>query len=144
MLGTGEALATRCYNTCFTLNGQDGSQMLPDGQRLCCLGDEPFSESCRSYAEGADWLMSEAFCLYEDRDRFQPYEKHHSTVLAAARTAEDLAVRNLILYHTEDRTLDTRRERYTKEAQAAFSGQVIVPDDLDVIVLKKYSETERK
>ena len=61
MLGTGNALATRCYNTCFTLNGQDGSQMLPDGQRLCCLGDEPFNESCRSYAEGADWLMSEAF-----------------------------------------------------------------------------------
>ena len=32
---------------------------------------------CRSYAEGADWLMSEAFCLYADRDRYHPYEKSH-------------------------------------------------------------------
>ena len=118
--------------------------MLPDGQRLCCLGDEPFSESCRPYTEGVDWLMSEAFCLYEDRDRFQPYEKHHSTALDAARTAENLGVRNLILYHTEDRTLATRRERYTKEARSAFSGQVFVPDDLDRIELRKNPETECK
>lgn len=90
---------------------------------------------CRQYAEGADWLMSEAFCLYEDRDRFLPYEKSHSTVLDAARLAESLNVRNLILYHTEDRTLNTRRQRYTAEAKTAFSGQVIVPDDLERIIL---------
>ena len=63
---------------------------------------------CRQYAEGADWLMSEAFCLYEDREQFQPYEKHHSTVLDAARLAEKLGTKNLILYHAEDRTLETR------------------------------------
>ena len=80
-------------------------------------------------------MMSEAFCLYEDRDRFQPYEKHHSTVLDAARLAEELRVKNLILYHTEDRTLDTRRERYTKEAKTVFKGQVFVPDDLERISL---------
>lgn len=56
--------------------------------------------------------MSEAFCLYEDRERFQPYQKHHSTVLDAARLAERLGVKNLILYHTEDRTLDTRKSKY--------------------------------
>ncbi|MCR5433798.1 MAG: MBL fold metallo-hydrolase, partial [Bacteroidaceae bacterium] len=82
-----------------------------------------------------DWLMSEAFCLYEDRDRFQPYEKHHSTVLDAARLAEELGVKNLILYHTEDRTLITRRQRYTAEAKTAFSGRVFVPDDLEKIML---------
>jgi ribonuclease Z len=79
--------------------------------------------------------MSEAFCLYEDRERFQPYEKHHSTVLDAARLAEELRVRNLIIYHTEDRTLDTRRERYTAEARTSFSGGIWVPDDLERIVL---------
>ena len=79
--------------------------------------------------------MSEAFCLYEDRDRFQPYEKHHSTVLDAARLAEELRVKNLILYHTEDRTLDTRRERYTMETKTVFKGQVFVPDDLERISL---------
>ena len=95
---------------------------MPDGKRLCCLGDEPYNPLCRSYAENADILMSEAFCLYADRERFQPYEKHHSTVLDAARTAENLHARTLILYHTEDRTLATRRTRYTAEAQSVFSA----------------------
>jgi ribonuclease Z len=126
----------QCFDIHSTKDRQFGfTAQLSDGQRLCCLGDEPFSPECRHYAEGADWLMSEAFCLYEDRDRFLPYEKHHSTVLDAARLAEDLGVKNLILYHTEDQTLDTRRERYTMEAKTAFSGQVFVPDDLEIITL---------
>ena len=100
-----------------------------------CLGDEPYSPLCREYVEGADWLLSEAFCLYEDRERFQPYEKNHSTVLDAARLAEELKVKNLILYHTEDKTLESRRERYTAEAESVFHGRVFVPDDLEWIEL---------
>ena len=79
--------------------------------------------------------MSEAFCMYEDRKRFKPYEKHHSTVLDASRLAEDLGVRNLILYHTEDRTLDSRKEKYTTEAMTVFKGCIYVPNDLEIIVL---------
>lgn len=30
MLGTGSALATRCYNTCFTLRCLDGSALMVD------------------------------------------------------------------------------------------------------------------
>lgn len=127
----------RCFDIHSTKERQYGfTALLPDGQRLCCLGDEPYSTQCRQYAEGADWLMSEAFCLNGDRERFLPYEKHHSTVLDAARLAEELGVRNLILYHTEDQTLDTRRQRYTTEAKTAFSGRVFVPDDLEKILLK--------
>lgn len=111
---------------------------LPDGQRLCCLGDEPYNPLCEQYAEDADWLLSEAFCLYEDREQFQPYEKHHSTALDAARLAEQLHVRNLILYHTEDRTLETRKERYSAETKLEFTGQVWVPDDLEKIPLDCY------
>ena len=80
--------------------------------------------------------MSEAFCLYADRDRFNPYEKHHSTALDAAQLAERLGVKNLILYHTEDKTLSTRRERYTAEASSVFSGRVFVPDDLERIEIE--------
>ena len=125
-----------CFDIHSTKECQFGFEaQLSDGRRLCCLGDEPFSTQCRQYAEGTDWLMSEAFCLYEDRNRFLPYEKHHSTVLDAARLAEELQVKNLILYHTEDRTLDTRRQRYTAEAKTAFSGRIFVPDDLEEIML---------
>ena len=126
----------QCFDIHSTKERQFGfTAQLSGGRRLCCLGDEPFSPQCRQYAGCANWLMSEAFCLYEDRDRFLPYEKHHSTVLDAARLAEELRVKNLILYHTEDRTLDTRRERYTMEAKTAFSGHVFVPDDLERISL---------
>ena len=106
------------------------AMVLPDGIRLTCLGDEPYSEENERYARGVDWLMSEAFCVFEDRERFKPYEKHHSTALDAARLAQQLGVRNLILYHTEDKTLDNRRQRYTAEAKSVFGGQVIVPADL--------------
>jgi ribonuclease Z len=130
------AINLKCFDIHSAKERQYGfAAQLSDGQRLCCLGDEPYNPMCRQYAEGTDWLMSEAFCLYEDRDRFLPYEKSHSTVLDAARLAESLNVRNLILYHTEDRTLNTRRQRYTAEAKTAFSGQVIVPDDLERIIL---------
>ena len=108
---------------------------MPDGKRVCCLGDEPYNPQNRQYAERADWLMSEAFCLYEDRDRFRPYEKNHSTALDAAELAEDLQVGNLLLYHTEDLTLDTRKERYTAEAKTRFRSQVWVPEDLERIDL---------
>lgn len=129
-------LPLQCFDIHSTKERQFGfTTTLPDGQRLTCLGDEPFSELCLTYAEGADWLMSEAFCLYADRDRFNPYEKHHSTALDAARLAERLHVKNLILYHSEDKTLSTRQERYTAEALSAFSGQVFVPEDLDRIEL---------
>ena len=129
-------LRLQCFDIHSTKERQFGfTALLPDGQQLCCLGDEPFRPQCRQYAEGADWLMSEAFCLYEDCELFKPYEKNHSTVLDAARLAEELGVKNLILYHTEDRTLDTRRERYTKEAEKAFRGQIFVPDDLERITL---------
>lgn len=107
----------------------------PDGKVLVCLGDEPYNAACRRYVEGADWLLSEAFCLYSDRDIFSPYEKHHSTALDAGRLAEELQVRNLVLYHTEDKNLATRKEKYTAEAASVFSGRVFVPDDLERIDL---------
>lgn len=83
--------------------------ILPDGQSLVCLGDEPYNSSNRQYVENADWLLSEAFCLYADRDTFKPYEKSHSTVLDAGKTAEELYIKNLVLYHTEDSDLANRK-----------------------------------
>lgn len=130
------ALHLQCFDIHSAKECQFGfTAMLPDGQRLCCLGDEPYNPQCEKYALGADWLMCEAFCLYEDRERFQPYEKNHSTARDAASQAEMLHVSNLILYHTEDRTLATRKERYSAEARTAYSGRVWVPDDLERITL---------
>ena len=102
---------------------------------LACLGDEPYNEQNRLLVEHADWMMCEAFCLYADRDTFKPYEKCHSTALDAGKLAAELDIKNLILYHTEEKTLATRCETYTKEAAENFKGSIIVPDDLEVIIL---------
>ena len=102
---------------------------------LACLGDEPYNEQNRRYIVGADWMMCEAFCLYADRDTFKPYEKCHSTALDAGKLAEKLGVKNLILYHTEEKTLANRKENYTREAAENFKGRIFVPDDLEVIEL---------
>ena len=102
---------------------------------LACLGDEPYNEQNRRYIVGADWMMCEAFCLYADRDTFKPYEKCHSTALDAGKLAEKLGVKNLILYHTEEKTLADRKENYIREAAENFKGRIFVPDDLEVIEL---------
>ena len=44
-------------------------------------------------------------------------------------------VKNLILYHTEEKTLANRKENYTREAAENFKGRIFVPDDLEVIEL---------
>lgn len=126
----------QCFDIHSTKEKQYGFRAtLPSGLVVACLGDEPYNELNRPMVEGADWLMSEAFCLYEDRERFKPYEKCHSTALDAGRVAAELQVRGLILYHTEDKTLATRRLTYTREAARNFKGLIIVPDDLDTIQL---------
>lgn len=102
---------------------------------LVCPGDEPLNDAVREIARDCGLLMSEAFCLYEDREIFKPYEKHHSTALDAGRLARELGAKSLLLYHTEDSTLATRKERYTAEARREFDGPVYVPDDMETVVL---------
>lgn len=105
------------------------------GKRFTFLGDEPYREVERKYVEHAEWVLHEAFCRYEDREIFQPYEKHHATVKDACQIAEELNVKNLLLYHTEDKNLDTRKEWYTAEGELYYKGNLWIPDDLEMIPL---------
>ena len=66
---------------------------------------------------------------------FKPYEKHHSTVADAAQLATQLGVSHLVLWHTEDRHIKERKALYTAEARAYYTGDLYVPDDLEVIAL---------
>ena len=100
---------------------------------MVCLGDEPCHETSERYAENADWLLSEAFCLKSEQALFHPYEKKHSTAYDAGHIAQKLGVKNLLLYHTEDSDLENRAKKYTKEAMQSFRGNIFVPDDLETI-----------
>ena len=110
--------------------------MLRNGQKLTCLGDEPFNPLCKKYVLDTDWLLSEAFCLYSERDIFDPYEKHHSTVREACELAEVMKIANLVLWHTEEKNLQNRKKRYKAEGKQYFKGKIYVPEDLDIIKLK--------
>ena len=105
-----------------------------DGKKLVCCGDEPYNESIKEYVQDAEWLMHEAFCLDSEADIFNPYEKKHSTVKDACKTAQKLNVQNLILYHTEDKNILNRKELYKNEGRQYFDGNIYIPDDLETII----------
>lgn len=106
-----------------------------EGKKLTCCGDEPFNECERDYAKDSTWLLHEAFCLFSEADKFKPYEKHHSTVKDACELASSLNAQNLILYHTEDKSIKSRKELYMEEGMKYFQGKLYVPYDLEVIDL---------
>lgn len=108
---------------------------LGNGKRLTCCGDEPYHSCEEKYVRGSTWLLHEAFCLHSQAELFHPYEKHHSTVADACRLAEELDVENLVLYHTEDKNILRRKELYTQEGKAYFSGALYVPEDLESMEL---------
>ena len=111
------------------------SMDLGTGEKLTCCGAEPYRPCEKKYAENSAWLLHEAFCLYTQAELFSPYEKHHSTVKDACETAEQLGVRNLILYHAEDSCLPERKKLYQEEGSRYFHGNLYVPDDLETFLL---------
>lgn len=109
------------------------SMCLENDEKLTCCGDEPYNDAEEKYASSSKWLMHEAFCLYSEADKFNPYQKHHSTVKDACELAQKLKVKNLILYHTEDKNILNRKELYINEGKNFYAGNLYVPDDLEQI-----------
>ena len=126
------------FNIGSTKAKQYGFTMITrDGIKLTCLGDEPYNALNEEYVRDSDWLMHEAFCLYQEAEQFKPYEKHHSTVKEACETASQLGIANLILYHTEETHLSERKVLYTEEGRQYYSGNLYVPDDLEQFEIKR-------
>ncbi|MCY6483097.1 MBL fold metallo-hydrolase [Clostridium aestuarii] len=108
---------------------------LSNEKTLAFLGDEPYRNAIFKYVNNCDYLMHEAFCLYSEKDIFDPYEKYHVTVKDACEIAKKLNINNLLLFHTIDSNLEKRKERYITEGKKYFHGNILVPDDLEVIEL---------
>lgn len=109
---------------------------LNNGKRLTFCGDEPYQEHCFEYVYQTDYFLHEAFCLDKEKDEFKPYEKHHGTVKDSAELAQKLEVKNLLLWHTEDKNIRKRKSLYKKEARKYYKGNVYVPYDREMIELK--------
>ena len=122
-----DILSTKAKQFGFVLN--------TNRYKLAFCGDEPYNEACSRHVKDSNILLLEAFCLYEHKDIYKPYEKHHSTALDAGRLAQELNVEHLILWHSEDDYLEHKKELYTKEASKYFKGTIHVPLDLERIEL---------
>ena len=51
----------------------------------------------------------------------------------ACELAQKLHTKNLVLYHTEDDHVDNRKELYKAEGSHYYTGNIFVPDDLEVM-----------
>lgn len=110
-----------------------GFKCILNNKKLVFLGDETINPNLYDRINGFDYVMHEAFCLDSEENVFHAYEKNHSTAKSVSQIMNKLDVKNLILYHTEESHGENRKELYTKEAKSVFDGNIIVPNDLDVI-----------
>lgn len=110
-----------------------GFKCILNNKKLVFLGDETINQNLYDMINGFDYVMHEAFCLDSEENVFHAYEKNHSTAKSVSQIMNKLDVKNLILYHTEESHGDNRKELYTKEAKSVFNGNIIVPNDLEVI-----------
>jgi ribonuclease Z len=107
---------------------------LASGKSLVMIGDEPYKAELEQYCKGVDLFIHESYCLESDRAQFKPETMNHSTVKEAAETAAKLGVKSLLLTHTEERaTLGKRKVLYTEEASKFFTGDIVIPEDLEKI-----------
>ena len=125
VLNDGENLTINGINyKFFDINAkgtkQFGFECIINNKRIEFLGDETINPKLYEKVRNADFVMHEAFCLDSEAHIFHPYEKNHSTVKTASEIMNELNVKNLILYHTEETHGEKRKELYLKEAEKYF------------------------
>lgn len=112
---------------------QFGFECVLNGKRLIFLGDETLNTELYDKVREANLVMHEAFCLDSEENIFHAYEKNHSTVKSACEVMNNLNVKSLILYHTEESHGNDRKNMYLEEGKKVFNGKLYVPDDLEII-----------
>lgn len=125
------------YDVYATKEKQYGFRLETTNNKIIvCNGDETLNEKNYDLVNNADYLIHEAFCLESQKDIKKPYEKGHGTTKDVCEIATKLNVKNLILYHISDEDVLNRKSRYIEENKNLFSGNLYVPNDLDVIEIK--------
>ena len=99
-------------------------------------GDVPLDEQYFDRFKNKNYLCLEAFCTEKDRIKNALPLSKHKTAAECAQLAETLKAKNIILWHCEDDVDGTRKQRYIKEAQQFFNGNIIVPNDLETIEIQ--------
>lgn len=108
---------------------------LENNKSLIFLGDETCNPKLYKRIKNKDYVMHEAFCLDSDNSYPNIVKEHHATVKKVCEMLAPLNIKNLILYHTED-SHKNKKELYEKEAKKHFNNNIIVPVDLEEIILR--------
>ena len=120
------------YSSDKTIYGFDTT--LDNGKKLVFLGDIPCNATLYNKIKHSDYVMLEAYCLDSENYKFKAYEKGKCTVKSVCQEMNNLDIKNLILYHTEDTHIN-KKELYTKEGKMYFANNIIVPNDMEEIDL---------
>ena len=112
---------------------QFGFECYLNNKRFIFLGDETLNPVLYDNVRNADYVSHEAFCLDSEENIFHAYEKHHSTVKSVSEVMNNLNVKNLILYHTEDSHGSDRKRLYLEEGKKYYNGNLIIPEELETI-----------
>ena len=126
-------MSVRFFDTYATKQKQFGFNI--NNKQFVFCGDEPLRKENFSIVNHCCWLLHNAFCLDNDAEKYQVHNMCHSTVGEASKIAQYVNAKNLILFHTETDTLNSRKEKYEENAKLYFNGNVFVPDDLEIIDL---------
>ena len=108
---------------------------LSNGKNIIFLGDVPLAVENNNIVKNADYVLHEAFSTSEKNQYTHLVSKFHSTVADVCKKMNSLNVKNLILWHTLDENIESRKERFLKEGKEFFDGTLFVPNDLEVIDL---------
>lgn len=125
--------------TFFDINAQKVKQtgfymLLNDNEKFTFIGDEVCQKNTEKYVCNSKWLFADAYMAGKEAEEYNPIKRHHhSTVKFVADLCQRLNVKNVILSHTIDTNLETRKKDFTEDAKKYFKGNIFVPDDLEVI-----------
>lgn len=95
---------------------------LNNGKIFIFLGDETLQPELYEEVKNADYMCHDADCIGDDAEIYTPEKFRHSTSQQAAKFAENLNVKNLILWHTKDFDLENRQQKFKDDAKKYFKG----------------------
>lgn len=114
-------------------DSQYGFETIINNKKLAFVGDETLNKEITHKVKNCDYLFHEAFCLEEKAIINKIHEKNHSTVKEACEIAESLNIKNIVLYHSDEDEINNRKELYISEGKKHYNGNILVPDDLEII-----------
>ncbi len=124
-----DSIVVECFPVCHSV-GNIGLRICSHDTLAVYTSDTQPCETVVDFAKGATVLIHEATCS----ELLTGPKEGHSTVEDAARIAQQAGAKMLCLVHLGNE-LDGQEETILRSARRHFSGEILVPSDLDELVI---------